>query len=157
MLLALYTPLALIGGYAYKTWYGFRAARQAYTSQLHESLYHHVLDNNSGVMFRLLDEAEEQEAREALLGYFYLWRYADPAGWTAEELDYYIELDLEKRLGAEVNFEIVDALGKLTRAGLIEAHGDRYRAVPLDAAQAKLNTIWEHYARTGPPTLLPAE
>lgn len=155
MLLALYTPLALIGGYAYKTWYGFRTARQAYTSQLNQSLYHHVLDNNSGVMFRLLDEAEEQEAREALLGYFYLWRYADPAGWTAEELDYYVELDLAKRLGAEVNFEIVDALNKLARAGLIEADGARYRAVPIDVAQAKLNAIWEHYARTGPPTLLP--
>jgi hypothetical protein len=157
LLLALYTPLALIGGYAYKTWYGFRSARQAYEFQLHQSLYHHVLDNNSGVMFRLLDEAEEQESREALLGYFYLWRYADPAGWTAEELDYYIELDLEKRLGAEVNFEIVDALAKLTRAGLIETHGDRYKAVPIDAAQAKLNAVWEHYARNGPPTLLPAE
>ncbi|MBN9122986.1 MAG: DUF3754 domain-containing protein [Planctomycetes bacterium] len=157
VLLALYTPLALIGGYAYKTWYGFRTARQAYEFQLNQSLYHQLLDNNSGVMFRLLDEAEEQDTREVLLGYFYLWRYAGPNGWTAEELDYYVELDLERRLGADVNFEILDALSKLTRVGLIELNGDRYRAMPIDAAQAKLNAIWEHYARTGPPTLLPAD
>lgn len=155
-LLLLYTPLAMIGGYAYKTWYSFRSARSAYEHQLHQSLYHQVLDNNSGVMFRLLDEAEEQEAREILLGYFYLWRYAEPNGWTAEELDYYVELDLEKRLGVDVNFEIVDALNKLTKAGLITADGARYRAVPIGAAQEKLNAIWHQYARTGPPTLLPA-
>ncbi len=157
MLFALYTPLALIGGYAYKTWYSFSVAKQAYSHQLSQSLYHHVLDNNSGVMFRLLDEAEEQDAREVLLGYFYLWRHAGPAGWTAEELDHYIEGDLQQRLGAEVNFEIVDALNKLSRAGLIETHGARYTAVPIDAAQAKLNAVWERYARTGPPTLLPTE
>jgi hypothetical protein len=157
LLIALYTPLALVAGYGYKTWYSFSAAKQAYSHQLSQSLYHHVLDNNSGVMFRLLDEAEEQEAREALMAYFYLWRYAAPEGWTAEELDYYIEVDLKKRRGAEVNFEIVDALSKLLRNGLVEQLGDRYRAVPIGAAQAKLNAIWERYAQTGPPELLPAE
>ena len=65
-------------------------------------------------------------------------------------------LELLADHGAEVNFEIVDALDKLTSAGLITTHGDRYRAVPIDTAQAKLNAIWEHYARTGPPTLLPS-
>ena len=57
---------------------------------------------------------------------------------------------------ANVNFEIIDALGKLSRAGLIEPLGDRYRAVPIGAAQAKLNAIWDRYATTGPPELLPA-
>ena len=156
VLFALYTPLALLGGYAYKTWYSFSSSRQAYAYQLSQSLYHHNLDNNSGVMFRLLDEAEEQEAREALLAYFYLWRYAGPAGWTAEELDFSIEADLVKRLGVEVNFEIVDALRKLLRGGLVEAAHDRYRAVPIDAAQAKLTAAWEKYARAGPPDRLPA-
>ncbi len=150
MLLALYTPLALLGGYAYKTWFSFRSSRQAYEHQLSQSLYHHNLDNNSGVMFRLLDEAEEQEARETLLAYFYLWRYAGPAGWTAEELDFSIEADLVQRLGVDVNFEIVDALRKLLNSGLVVGEHDRYRAVPLDAARAKLTAMWDRYARSGP-------
>lgn len=150
-LVALYTPLALVGGYGYKTWYAFRSSRRAYEFQLAQSLYHHVLDNNSGVMFRLLDEAEEQDAREVLLAYYYLWRYGDPNGWTAEELDFSIEQDLRERLKLDVNFEIVDALAKLTRGGLVDAHGDRYRAVPLAAARERLAQLWQRYADRGPP------
>ena len=73
---ALYAPIALILGYGYKTWYSFQVSRQTYTLQLTQSLYYQNLDNNGGVMFRLLDEAEEEETREVLLAYFYLWRNA---------------------------------------------------------------------------------
>ena len=152
-LLALYTPIALIAGYGYKTWYSFQTSKQTYTHQLTQSLYFQNLDNNSGVMFRLLDEAEEQEAREVLLAYFYLWRYGGADGWTAAELDFYIEQDLKKRVPADVNFEIIDALDKLMRAALVEKLDDRYRAIPIDAAQAKLKALWDGYARTDPPPL----
>ncbi len=154
-LFALYTPLALLGGYGYKMWYTFRSSRQSYLHQLQQSLYFQNLDNNSGVMFRLLDEAEEQEMRESLLAYFYLWRYGGETGWGTEELDFYIEQDLKKRLPADVNFEIIDALVKLMRNGLVVKTDDRYKAIPINEAQAKLNAIWEGYARTGPPQGLP--
>ncbi len=153
LLFALWSPLVLIFGYGYKTWYSFQSSRQTYTLQLTQSLYYQNLDNNSGVMFRLLDEAEEQETREALLGYFYLWRFAGPNGFTAEELDFSIEADLKKRLGVEFNFEVVDALAKLTRAGLIVTAGDRYKALPLEAAQEKLDSLWDRHARQGAPEL----
>ena len=145
--LALYGPLALVFGYGYKTWYSFQVSRQTYTLQLTQSLYYQNLDNNGGVMFRLLDEAEEQETREVLLAYFYLWRYAGERGWTAQELDGYIELDLEKRLNVEVDFEIEDAVGKLVAANIVELVGDRYRAVPLETAQLRLDALWERNAR----------
>lgn len=143
----LWGPLALVLGYGYKTWYSFQVSRQTYTLQLTQSLYYQNLDNNGGVMFRLLDEAEEQETREALLAYFYLWRYAGDHGWAAAELDDYVELDLERRLGMEIDFEIADAVKKLERAGLVHADGDRYRAAPIDQAQTRLDHLWERYAR----------
>jgi hypothetical protein len=146
---ALYTPLALVLGYGYKTWYGFQVTKQTYSLQLTQSLYYQNLDNNGGVLFRLLDEAEEQETREVLLAYFYLWRYAGDRGWTAAELDDYIELDLERRLNLEVDFEITDAVKKLERAGLLVAHGDRYRAVPIDRAQERLDQLWSAHAWAG--------
>ena len=96
------------------------------------------------------------ETRETLLAYFYLWRYAGERGWTAEELDDYIELDLERRLNVEIDFEIGDAVRKLELAGIVEATDGRYRAVPIDAAQERLDHLWERYARAA-DELVPAE
>lgn len=151
-LLTLYTPIALVLGYGYKTWYSFQVSKQTYSLQLTQSLYYQNLDNNGGVIYRLLDDAEEQETRETLLAYFYLWRYATDRGWTPAELDDYVELDLEKRLDMPVDFEIADALRKLERAGIVEVADGRYRAVALEAAQERLDALWERYAREGLPT-----
>jgi hypothetical protein len=150
-LLTLYSPIALVLGYGYKTWYSFQVSKQTYSLQLTQSLYYQNLDNNSGVIYRLLDDAEEQEVRETLLAYFYLWRYAADRGWTAADLDDYVELDLEKRLNMKVDFEIADALRKLERAGIAEVSDGRYRAVPLEVAQDRLDALWNHHSRPGVP------
>ncbi len=149
-LLTLYTPLALLVGYGYKTWASFQWQRQTYMLQLTQSLYYQNLDNNAGVLYRVLDEAEEQETLEILLAYFYLWRYAGAAGWTAAELDDYVELDLERALDAAVDFEIEGALGKLVRAGVVVRHGDRYAARPVAAALEKLDDTWDRYDVSAP-------
>jgi hypothetical protein len=133
-LMALYGPIMLVFGYAYKTWAGFNKTKQTYMLQLTQSLYYQNLDNNGGVIYRLLDEAEDQETREAMLAYFYLWRYANDRGWTAEELDDFVELDLEKKLNMKVDFEIEDALGKLERLQLLVKAGDGYRVRPIEEA-----------------------
>jgi len=141
--LTLYSPIALLLGYGYKTWYSFQVSKQTYSLQLAQSLYYQNLDNNGGVMYRLLDEAEEQETRETLLAWFFLWRYAGDRGWTAAELDQYVELDFARRLNLDVDFEVDDALKKVVKAGLVEAKGDRYIAIPLDAALEKLDRLGE--------------
>ncbi len=97
------------------------------------------------MLYRILDEAEEQETREVLLAYFYLWRYAGAAGWTAKELDDFVELDLERALDTAVDFEIEDALGKLVRAGVVVRAGDRYAASPVEAALEKMDDTWDRY------------
>ncbi|MCE9564514.1 MAG: DUF3754 domain-containing protein [Planctomycetes bacterium] len=147
-IMALYGPIVLIGGYGYKTWYSFQVSRQTYTLQLTQSLYYQNLDSNGGVMFRLLDETEEQEVREVLLAYFYLWRYAGDQGWTSQEIDDYIELDLERRLKLEIDFEIGDAMNKLVKAGIATETDGRFKAVPITAAQAQLDQLWKRYAHS---------
>src|SRR5262245_44610665 len=67
----------LFAGYGYKSYSSYTYKKTAYTLQLTQSLYYQVIDSNAGVFFRLLDEAEEQEVREALLAYHYLWRRLD--------------------------------------------------------------------------------
>ena len=134
-LIALYTPLALIGGYAYKTYASFNTTKRSYELQLSKSLYFQNLDNNAGVLYRLLDAAEEQEAREMLLAYFYLWKYGGTDGWTEAHLDAYVELELARRLQKEIDFDIGDAIRKLESSGLIVRYGDRLKAKPMGEAR----------------------
>ena len=144
-IVTLFGPVSLIAGYGYKQWAGYQAAKQSYTMQLTQSLYYLNLDSNAGVLFHVLDEAEEQECREAILAYYYLWRYAGENGWTEKDLDDYVELDLERLANLKVDFEIGDALEKLETLELIEKNGDRYKAVPIDKALEKLDYRWDNY------------
>lgn len=124
----------LFAGYGYKSYASYTFKKTHYTMQLAQSLYYQVIGSNAGVLFRLIDEAEEQEVREALLAYYYLWR--DDRAMPAHELDDRIEEDLDRRLGVKVDFEIADALGKLTTLNLVRPEGNAYRAVPLTEATA---------------------
>ncbi len=122
-------PIAALLGFGYRQYYAYNTTRQAYTLQLSQSLYYQNLDNNAGVLTRLLDEAEEQECREVLLGYYCLWRFAPPEGWTASQLDDYVEMYLEGAANLKVDFEIGDALAKLERLRMVTRSGDFYRVV----------------------------
>ncbi len=147
----IWAPIAALFGYGYQQYYGYSTTKQMYHLLLAESLYYQNLDNNSGVLTRLLDEAEEQECREVLLGYFFLWRYAPPQGWTAEQLDDYIELYLEGAAKLKVDFEIGDALAKLERLQLVRKDGVMYRAVPLAKAVEMLESTWDNYFKHNYP------
>jgi hypothetical protein len=138
-------------GYGYQSYYGYRQLKQRYHLTLTESLYYQNLDSNGGVLTRLLDEAEEQEAREAILAYYFLWRYASEQGWTGASLDDYVEMYLEGSTGLKVDFEIGDALAKLERMHVVRKAGDRYRAVPIDKALEMLDWTWDNYFKYNNP------
>jgi hypothetical protein len=138
--------LALGGiGYGYKSYYGYQQTRQRYRLSLTQSLYFQNLYNNGGVLYSLLNEAEEQEFREAVLAYFFLWRRAGEQGLTSQELNAFIERYLETNLELKVAFEIGDAIAKLEKMRIVAKKGDRYTAVPLAKALKALNWIWNNY------------
>jgi hypothetical protein len=132
-------------GFGYKQWASYQRTRIVFSLRLAESLYYQTLGTNLSVLFHLLDEAEEQECREALLAYYYLWRYAGTSGWTAPDLDDYVEMDLERLANLKVDFEIEDALAKLERLKLVNKVGDRYIALPIDKALETLDFAWDNY------------
>ncbi len=138
-------PLGLIGGYGYKQYATYQNSKKNFMQKLTESLYFYNLSSNSGVLFALLDEAEEQECREAILGYYYLWRSAGEHGWTASFLDDHVEKELERLAGIKFDFEIEDALEKLVTLRLVEKTEDRYRAVPIDKALEHLDERWDNF------------
>jgi hypothetical protein len=140
-----------LAGYGYKSYYSYSVKKQNYNLRLTKSLYYRGLDNNKGVLMRLLDEAEEQECRETFLAYYCLWRSAPPQGWTSEQLDDYVELYLEQNANLKVDFEIGDALAKLERLKIVYKSGDAYRAVPLDKALEMLDWTWDNYFKYANP------
>ena len=146
-------------GYGLRSFHGYQKALQRYQLQLSQSLYFQNLGHNAGVLAHLLDEAEEQECREMMLAYYFLWKRAPETGFTREELDRQVEAFLEEVTGRPVDFEVADALDKLRRLKLVEdvQSGDgAVYAVPLEQAAAQLHKAWDNLSATGipSPTLL---
>jgi len=138
-------PIFVLGGYGYKQYAGYQITKQSYSKMLTESLYYQTLDNNAGVLTHILDEAEEQECREAILAYYCLLRFAPEQGWTPEQLDDYVELYLEGAANLKVDFEIGDAIDKVERLGIVTRTGNMVRAIPLAQALEKLDYRWDNY------------
>jgi hypothetical protein len=110
---------------------------------LSESLYFKNLDNNAGVFHHLIDAAEEEEVKEAVLAYFFLLKENRPL--EKEELDGIIENWFENRWDCRINFEIDDALKKLERLELVTRDGNALRCLPLADAKRQLDHIWDNY------------
>ena len=143
----LLTFLGLIGGtvgYGVKSLLNYQRAKDKYQLNLARNLYYQNLDNNAGVLYRLLDEAEEQEFREAILAYFLLWQTAPPRSMSPDELDTAAESLLREFLGIDIDFEVDDALDKLQRLRLVDTFPKgEIKAVPIADALCRLDVAWD--------------
>lgn len=115
-LLALLAGLGALGGYCWKQFSNFRNRKLKYTQALTENLYFKLLDNNAGVIFRLLDDAEESECKESILAYYFLLQSGN--GMTVADLDTAIENWFASTWQCKIDFEIDDAVKKLSKLGL---------------------------------------
>ena len=141
--------LGLVGGtigYGVKSFLGYLRTKEKYQLNLTRSLYYQNLDNNAGVICRVLDEAEEQELVESLLAYALLLWKAGETGWTAEQLDQEAERYLSAVLHRDVDFEVHDALDKLERFGCVgKTTVDRWHAKPIEMVLRGLDLAWDNY------------
>src|SRR5262249_15257843 len=130
---------------------GFYRAKQKHLYGMIYRLYYLTLANNASVLTRVIDSAEDEEYKEAMLAYFFLWR--GPAGttrapWTVSRLDDQIEAYLSEKTGVSINFEVADALGKLVRLGLVRRdHSGHLHAAPIDQALQTLDRRWDNTFR----------
>ena len=128
------------------SFFGFQRAKHKHLSSMIRNLYYLTLANNSSVLTRIIDSAEEEEYKEAMLAYFFLWR-AGVQGLkpTGKDLDRQIEAFLLEVSGVEINFEIGDAIGKLFRLGLADRdENGSLRALPIDQALVQLDQRWDN-------------
>lgn len=140
-LLALGAGLGVLGGFIFKEWNKFKNRKMSFMKALTDNLYFKNLDNNSGVFHHLIDAAEEEECKEAILAYYFL--LVSPKPLTSEELDARIEAWLDNKFAIQLDFEVEDALAKLKRFGLVLIEKQTYSAVALTSAQTILDKNWD--------------
>jgi len=124
--LVLLAGVGALGGYLWKQYNSFRNRKLKYTQALTENLYFKLLDNNTGVLLRIIDDAEDSECKESLLAYYFLLAAGGTS--TSAELDAEIENWFADRWQCRLDFEIDDAMGKLQQLGLAAAEGDCWQA-----------------------------
>lgn len=155
-LLGLAAGLFAIGGYLWRQFSNFRNRKIQFLKALADSLYFKKLDTNAGVFHGLIDAAEEEECKETLIGYYFL--FAAKAPVAAADLDRRIESWFREKWACRFDFEFEDALRKLARFGLAEREGQSWRAVPLEEARRRLDHYWDNlfYGSAATPAHAPA-
>jgi hypothetical protein len=142
-LIALGAGLGTLGGFLFRQINKYKNRKIKFMKALSDNLYFKNLDNNAGVFYHLIDAAEEEEFKEAVLAYYFLLNAK--AVLTKKELDDRIENWLAERWDCHIDFEIGDAVDKLRRLELIEIDTDHLRCIPLAAAKQKLDSIWDNF------------
>lgn len=140
----MFLVVAAVIGYSIKSVFAYFRTRDKYEFNLTKNLYLKNLDNNVGVLYRVLNEAQEQELCETTLGYAVLWKFAGERGLDELELDRLAEQFLAEETDIDVDFDLHDALGKLARLGLanVDSAG-RWKPTSLEAASVVLIENWE--------------
>lgn len=145
--MSVYGLLAIITGtigYGAKSYFSYVNTKDRYHLSLTRNLYYQKLDSNAGVLFRLLDEAEEQEFREVIIAYFMLWKHGSSKGCTIDEIDLAAEQFITAHCGTQCDFEETDAIDKLVNMKLIRpAPGGLWKALDLDDALEVLDSTWD--------------
>ncbi|MCX2980728.1 DUF3754 domain-containing protein [Halieaceae bacterium IMCC14734] len=140
--LALIAGIAGLGSFIWKQFSNFKNRKLRFLQSLTENLYFKNLDNNAGVFHRLVDDAEEEECKEAILAYSFLLRSEQPL--TRQQLDAAIEQWLQDQWDCTIDFEIDDALDKLRKLGLVSGE-QTLLALPLVEACEALDQRWDNY------------
>ena len=134
---------AALAGYLWKQFSNFKNRKIRFMQALTQNLYFKNLDNNAGVFHRLINDAEAEESKEALLAYYFL--LSSPVALAKAELDRKIERWFEAKWDCSIDFEVEDALQKLRRLGLVEESDDGLTAVDLERGISLLDQRWDNY------------
>ena len=113
--------------------------RTRYMATLAKNLYFYNLDNNAGVLTYMIDMAEAEECKEALLAYLFISGSSRPLG--REELDSQIESYILETYKIPMDFEVDDGVRKLLELGFIEESGGVIRAIGVKEAIERLRKL----------------
>lgn len=123
-----------------------------------DTLFFKNLVTNEGVLYTLVDAAEEEACKEIILVYYHLLTAGEPL--TGEELDTRIEQWMEQRFDTKIDFDIRKTLTNLAALRApVDAHdgqparvlsllhideSGRCHVLPLNDAKAVIDYIWDN-------------
>ena len=155
--------MGVFGSFVFKEWTKFKNRKIRFMKALSDNLYFKNLDNNAGVFHTLIDAAEEEDCKEALLAYTFLLKCSEAfsensaavgtsrsekeiaaGGMTLAILDSVIESYFSEELDCALDFDVTDAINKLVDMELVEQDGDVFVARPLNDAVNTLDDYWDN-------------
>ncbi len=118
--------------------------RTRYMAELTKNLYFYNLNNNVGAISQLVDMAEGEEFKEAILAYYFLTTMPDTV-FDQELLDKKIEDYIAEKYGVTIDFEITDGLRKLDECTMLQRDScGRLTTVNFEEALRVLNKMWDN-------------
>ncbi|KAF3334431.1 hypothetical protein FCM35_KLT21035 [Carex littledalei] len=103
-------------GYCAKIYFSFQANLVAYRNLITKSMYDKQLDSGKGTLLHLCDDVIQQEIKEVIIAYYILMEQGKA---TIQDLDLRCEDLIKEEFGQQCNFEVVDAVQKLERLGIV--------------------------------------
>ena len=129
---------AFIIYYIIKGFLSYKKTKDKYQLNLTRHLYFQNLDNNSGVLLRILNEAEAQDYREMVITYYVLWKFGK-GGMKSKQIDEIAETHLLETINLEIDFEVEDALDKLESIKLIHKENNFWFPSSINDSINELN------------------
>ncbi|BFT29347.1 hypothetical protein D210916BOD24_05230 [Alteromonas sp. D210916BOD_24] len=134
--------MGVFGSFVVREWTKFKNRKIRFMKALSDNLYFKNLDNNAGVFHTLIDSAEEEDCKEAMLAYSFLLRHGDN-GASASALDSTIEMWFKHEHHCCIDFDVADALNKLLHMSLVIKQDEVFVARALPDAVNILDEYWD--------------
>lgn len=146
ILVAVMSASFALGGFAVKQYLNYKNKKLKFQKRVTDTLFFKNLVTNRGVLFTIVDSAEEELGKEMVLAYHHLRLAQKPL--TEQELDERVEGWIRKHCDTDVDFDVHKALERLSTfrhddRPIIAENGGHWSALPLDEAKATLDRHWD--------------
>ncbi|MCA9192191.1 MAG: DUF3754 domain-containing protein [Planctomycetales bacterium] len=133
-------------GFGVKSMFSYRAnTKRRYMLSMAQSLYYQNLDNNAGVILRLLEEGEQQHACEAILAYFVGAIMNGGRPISLAEMDRQCEALLHEATGGDIDFDVEDTARTLVHLGVMKFSPAGWTSLSLNEALDQLDRTWDNW------------
>jgi hypothetical protein len=135
--------LVALGAFVIRQWVRYERQSLRYLKELTEKVFSRRIVQNAEFFDYILGAVEDQDRKEALLAYAFLRNGNEPQ--APSDLRIEVENWLKRHLDIVSRFEVLDAIAKLDRLGLVKRTANGYAAKPLDEALAQVRRVWQEF------------